>query len=364
MKVCHSAALLKPSVGIVKQMEMEYESSQQLSLDWNVVLFLPYGYGLKSPIVVESKLVNSVKLDNLLYKMYAWLMLRVEYYFFLLKRKDDIILTRYGVHDIFQYFFMCLSSKQVFLVHHTMEEYELQVDGSFWGKMRCFAERIIGKMSIRKATGIIAVTDEIRKYELNRFFKDKSYVFPNGILVDSKHIYLKEYKDIYKILFVASDFKEWHGLDLILQSIKNSTRVDFELHVVGKVSKEDYDYVVNDDRVIFHGLQKNDYIYELSKTMHVALSSFALYRQNMQEACTLKVRECLAFGLPVYAGHKDVFDEKFPYYRKGEPIIDDIILYAEEMKDIEPCLIAEASTAYIDKRNLLGELYSYLTSME
>jgi hypothetical protein len=37
----------------------------------------------------------------------------------------------------------------------------------------------------------------------------------------------------------------------------------------------------------------------------IAIGTLGLYRKKMDEACPLKVREYLAFGLPVLAGYED-----------------------------------------------------------
>lgn len=361
MKICHSAALLKPSVGIKKQMEIEYESANQLGLDWDVVLFLPRGYKLDSPIIVESTFVNSERLDSFIYKIYAWIMLRVEYYVYLLKRKDDIILTRYSVHDVCQLLFLLLS-KKTYLVHHTLEEPELKLNTSLIGKIRYIAEKIVGRWNLFSSTGIVSVTNEISEYEISRVYKQKKYIFPNGILVNTLGERKNKKEGVYKLLFVASEFVEWHGLDLLLSDLASNNRQDIELHIVGYVFEKDYQYIKNDNRVVLHGVKNSQYIYDLSEKMDLALGSFALYRKNMYEACTLKVREYLSLGLPVYAGHKDVFDENFPYYQIGEPIIDQIVSYAKDMRVVDMQSVVEASIPYIDKRYLLKKLYIELTS--
>lgn len=364
MKIIHSACFLsKPSSGIIQQMNMEYESAKNLDINWEVVLFLPQDCGINSTIVVESRYINSAKLNNVLYKIYAWFALKVEYYLYLSKKDCDFILTRYSVHDVAQLIFLILSKNKVFLVHHTKEEDELKMDTSFLGKLRYYAEKVIGKWCIGASDGIVAVTNEIRKYELNRSKKQKSFVFPNGIFVREQKIEheFKHSDDKYKVLFISSYFQKWHGLDLLLENLQQNNRNDFELHLIGNVTNEDMEVISKDNRIVFHGVQNLDYINAVSKEMHVALSSFALFRQNMEEACTLKVREYLSFGIPVYAGYKDIFPDNFKYYQIGEPDIDNIVSYAKKMKGIDKGVVIEQSKQYIDKQHLLAKLHKELT---
>ncbi|MFX8895379.1 glycosyltransferase family 1 protein, partial [Acinetobacter baumannii] len=86
---------------------------------------------------------------------------------------------------------------------------------------------------------------------------------------------------------------------------------DFILHIVGDVSVEDELLAKKDSRVILHGPLTNIEISQLMSKMWIGLASFGLFRKRMKEACTLKVREYLNYGLPIYSGHKDIFPEEF-----------------------------------------------------
>jgi len=80
----------------------------------------------------------------------------------------------------------------------------------------------------------------------------------------------------------------------------------------------------------------------------------------MFEACPLKVRAYLAAGLPVYAGHPDIFPIAFPYYRQGKCDFKAITDFALENRAVEKADIALASKPYIDKKALVGSLYSFV----
>ena len=83
----------------------------------------------------------------------------------------------------------------------------------------------------------------------------------------------------------------------------------------------------------------------------------------MKEACPLKVREYLANGLPVYAGHKDVFPSTFEYFRFGLPRMDHILDYARTVVSFPQHQVREAASDFIDKRILLRQLSDQLAGL-
>lgn len=367
MKILHAACLLRPSMGIVKQMSEEKYIVDKLGLDWEVQFFLPKGQEKISSIIKEAKYTNNIYLNKFIYKLFAWFLIRFEYYIWLSKQKEvDVLLIRYSVHDIFQLVFLLLSKKPVFLVHHTLEEPELKMNNSFLGKIRYFFEKLIGRFCICAAYGIVGVTNEIVEYEKSRIKNKnkKSLLFPNGINIKTLQ------KDnsfpnlsIIKILFVASEFSEWHGLDLLLDDMKGNKKTNFELHLVGKLLSGDLEYAEKDSRIILHGIQDKEFIENLANQCHVALGSFALERKNMKEACTLKVREYLSLGLPVYSGHKDVFPISFKFYKLGKPKINEMLDYAADCSSYNRLLIVNEARNYIDKSVLTLKLYADLKDL-
>lgn len=361
MKILHTAAMLSFSPGIYKQMTWENQAAINLNISLTSKIFCPVGV---YPNTDVTQYATFNRANNFIHKTILWVKLRKEYFNWLEKQQDffDLIILRYSVHDIFLLNFLKNAKVPIYLVHHTLELPELEGFGAL-GKFRALLEKIIGNTCLKEAHGLICVTDEIKKYELSRIGSSSStkpiYIYPNGILSDQN--ILSDSRDkIPEILFVASYFFEWHGLDLLLQNIKNS-KEDFILNIVGRVDDSHKNMVSNDNRVIFHGLKNTEEIRKISEKCWVGLSSFALYRKGMNEACTLKVREYLNMGLPVYSGHKDVFPEDFDYYMIGEPNISKIIAYAKYTRFSKRDSISEASEKYINKQNILLNLYNDLS---
>jgi hypothetical protein len=77
----------------------------------------------------------------------------------------------------------------------------------------------------------------------------------------------------------------------------------------------------------------------------------------MREACTIKVREYLRAGLPVYSGHSDVFPPSFPFFKEGPCSVDSIMAFAEKNEGVARADVSEAARPYIEKDRLVEGLY-------
>ena len=80
----------------------------------------------------------------------------------------------------------------------------------------------------------------------------------------------------------------------------------------------------------------------------------------MKQACTLKVREYLLRGVPVYAGYDDVFPDGFRAYRKGPASISLILSYAREVRQLPRLDVVHEAEKFISKKILLEGLNRWL----
>lgn len=359
MKILHAAALLRPPSGIVYQMKVELEAARQLDLDWSVKMFCPSNWMAPSDVLQFAKTVNAEPKDkSSLAKLIDWTRLRAEYHQWLESQEAevDVFVLRHYVHDPFQLRFLRKCKKPIYLVHHTLETYELRSPGNLSARIRTCLEEFLGNRSIRESEATIGVTREITNYEIERSGQAgrKFIIYPNGISFqgDSPSDHRGE---VPEILFVAGYFIDWHGLDKLLDSIERSDS-SFVLHLVGDLSLSDMERAKKDPRIVLHGKLPQTEIRSLSERCWIGLSSFALDRKSMEEACTLKVREYLMHGLPVYAGHREVLPDHFAYYRRGEAKIDEIVAYCGQMRDVSRQDVRAASKPYIDKVDLLADL--------
>nr|WP_231374807.1 MULTISPECIES: glycosyltransferase [unclassified Polaromonas] len=357
----HSAALPNPGLGIVNQMKWEQAAAKKLGLNWDVRFYCPIGTIEKSEISIFSKRKNLMG-SFLLRKAFVWIQFRIDYYrwLFEISTEYDIFILRYLGYDPFQYFFVKHIKKPVYFVHHTLEVPEFASDSGFPAYVKAKAEEFIGKRILPLSAGIVGVTQEIVDYEMQRsgLVGFKNFVYPNGICyVDN--INLDQRLDIPELIFVASFFDEWHGLDLIISAMKKNN-AKFILHLVGCVGQRDLIMAKEDIRIHIHGRLPHTEILQLMQRCAIGLSSFALFRKGMSEASTLKVREYLMMGLPVYSGHKDIFPDLFLYYKNGPVDIDMIIAFAMQCISLNRAIVAASAREYIEKDILLSKFSSFV----
>lgn len=360
MRFLHAAALLRPPSGIINQMRWEHEAANELGIDWNVKLYCPHGWLDLEGFIEKARNVKAG--DPSKAKPTDWLRFRYGYYRWLLSQVDnyDAFVLRYYVHDPFQLLFARRCSKPIYFVHHTLEEPELRLPGTWPAKIRARLDELIAVPTLRAANGIIGVTQEIVDYEVARagISNSKTFVYPNGIKFDEDPVADRRGK-VPELLFVAGGFVPWHGLDLLLDSIEKSD-AEFKLHLVGNVHEPNLARAHKDTRIVVHGTLSTTQIRRIAETCWIGLSSFGLHRKNMKEACTLKVREYLMMGLPVYAGHRDVAKEKNQYIFEGDPNIIQILNVAKK-NFLDRKVVSDKSLSSICKKELLLDFSNSLS---
>ena len=291
-------------------------------------------------------------------KILASFIHKVSFYFWLrqVAVNYEVIILRYAVYDPFQPLYIVLSPIPVFTIHHAKEIDEIKL--AKYSRLKIWCERLFGYLSLRACHGIIGVTEEIVEYEVGRMGggKARTFLYPNGIFIERSNRSPHFEKKTPQLIFVCSNFSPWQGLDLLLESVRRSDKM-FDLHLVGRMSESQILESSRDPRVIIHGECAPKDIQNLYEECWVGLSSFALYRQGLSQACSLKVREYLCAGLPVYSGHQDIFPKQFKYYETGGPNIDEIVSFAVTHRDVKRGDVRREARRFIDKRKLLSQLY-------
>lgn len=164
--------------------------------------------------------------------------------------------------------------------------------------IRYLGYRLLRGKVLSKVDGIISVTKEIAYHPSNTKYNKPTTFIPNGINLHEFQT-LKNTKSHHSrigLFFIGSPNNLWHGTDIIKVMAKNLPAYDF--HIIGMEDN-------NTNNLFWHGyLQKDTYMKILS-SCHICIGSLALYRNQMDEACPLKVREYLAYGYPIILGYKD-----------------------------------------------------------
>lgn len=305
-------------------------------------------------------------------KLYAWLWLLRN------ARRYDFVIVRHMEFDPFALIFGWFVRNRI-LVHHSKEVIELQLIRKGWkGKAASMLERFSGRVAVRTARGLVGVTREVAEYQRdfhNLPPKHPVGFFPNGVEVDTIEPLADERpEDAIHMAFLCGSFAPWHGLDLILDALEshvNQAEVEpVYLHLIGRLNPDQENRVkqinaiAGTDYIVAHGRKNQDEYRQIMARCQIGLGTLAMQRIQMEEGATLKVRELLAMGLPLYSGHTDtVLPPEFPYYVKGPVTMSDIIAFARDMQAVSRDTVRDASRPYVDKRKWVEGLLDFLKSI-
>lgn len=340
-------------LGSGQRSQLKYESNAAKNIkdiEWDTIAYhsgeIKEDFEKKTPFFLDFMLLRN---------LYFWIMV-LKY-----SKQYDIVLFRHLTFDPFTLFFSPFIKNRIG-VHHSKEIEELKlIRKGFKGKAVSCMEKITGKISVKNSLCIAGVTQEIAMYEnTERGLNKEITVYPNGIEVNKIKIAndFREDNNI-NILFICSHFAAWHGLDILLDEIDLSRiEKNYFIHLVGKLSEDQklkISSLRNKERIIVHGEMKFSDYFHIASKCDVALGSLAMYRQNLHEGSTLKVREMLAMGLPVYSGHKDAaFNEEFKYYCYSDKFdLNNLLKFCELNKNTKRNDVKNAASEFIEKKAIM-----------
>lgn len=362
IKVLHASMMRHPETGIQNQLTFERRAAKELHIPFESSLYVA-SEQLSSANQIEHSKPRS------LWSRFMYRSKERKAYIEYLKaqqKKYDILLLRWSLADPIFVEFILDSSLPVITVHHVVERKELRLRGVEGYGLSVYDDYLFRKASM-ESSGIVGVTQEILHYEINRAeggAQDKlNLVYPNGIYWNREFMPSGRIgeKGCPVFIFVASNFSPWQGLDLLLNSTEKID-IPFILHVVGSVDGNLIKKFFQDKRIIFHGPLGQKDLINLYIQSDVGLSPFALERQGLTEACSLKTRDYLRNGLPVFSGHKDVFPSDFPFFHCGNASIEEAVTYWRSVKGNFRLDVANESRRFIDKMVLLKKFYSALSA--
>jgi hypothetical protein len=156
---------------------------------------------------------------------------------------------------------------------------------------------------LKYVSGFVFVTHELQDSKHFRKYNKPSLVVGNGInLSDFPIVHSTEGSGnrIISAVFIGSEGQKWHGIDKIHHM---SLKLPWNFHLIG-ISKKT-DYIDFNNNVKLYGRMNRDEYHQILVNADIAIGTLALHRISMNEACPLKVREYLAYGLPTIIGYKD-----------------------------------------------------------
>lgn len=209
--------------------------------------------------------------------------------------KPDIIYLRFGLYSY--------PLHHLFKIAPTVLEINSddRVEYSTRGKFFYWANRITRRLTFAPAAGVVAPTRE-----LTHIFplKKSQYiaVISNGVDVGAVEILPPPDNEKPVLTLIGSPGMNWHGVDKLIHFAQSNP--DMLVNIVG-YSVEDVDMFIPLN-VTLHGYLSYTQSRNVLAKTDVACGTLALHRKNMQEACPLKVREAVLYGIPLVLAYYDI----------------------------------------------------------
>lgn len=362
LKIAHLTVVRQLSKGQDNQLRWEYESAQELNnAQWDTCAF--HNGPVTGPFVRTLPFLFRGLFTR---KMYAWLVALK------LSRTHDFILMRHITFDPFAFIFAPLIKNRI-SVHHAKEVHELRLIRKDWkGAGASMLERLSGRYAVRKAYAILGVTEEIAKYERALHAPNQLIsVYSNGINLNQVALLDDHrYQNEVHAVFMCGTFSPWHGLDKLVKSVDDytgsSNEIKIYIHLVGLLSEtQQLDIEATETRrQVFrcYGLLAENEYRPILNRCDFGIASLALERKGLSEGSTLKVREMLALGLPIYSGHRDVaLNEGLDFVKVVTgPKLYEMINFGLACKSIDRETVRKASEGIVDKGGAMKSVIRFI----
>jgi glycosyltransferase involved in cell wall biosynthesis len=208
--------------------------------------------------------------------------------------EPDLIYMRYGLysyplHRIFRIAPVVLETNT-----NDVQEYITR------GKFFYWTNRLTRNLTFAPASGIIVPSYELVDVLLPKHDKPIC-VISNGIDLKDVNPLPPTTNTRPVVTLVGSPGNKWHGVDKLIKLAE--LYPDLIVNIVG-YSQNHVDGAVPAN-VQLHGFLSRQQVREVLAKTDVACGTLALHRNNMQEASVLKIREALAYGIPVIIAFHD-----------------------------------------------------------
>lgn len=208
--------------------------------------------------------------------------------------KPDMTYLRYGLYSYPLHHIFNIAPVVLEINSNDMVEYASRGNFFYW------MNRLTRNLTFVPVSGIISPTRELIG-AIPHPNKKQIEVISNGIDLSSAEL-LPPTKNISPVItMVASPGMNWHGVDKLIRFAEKYP--DIIINIVG-YSRADVEMQVPVNAIL-HGFLNRAQLREIYLTTDVACGTLGLHRKNMDEACPLKVREALAYGIPVMIAYHD-----------------------------------------------------------
>jgi hypothetical protein len=164
--------------------------------------------------------------------------------------------------------------------------------------------KIFRNAVLRTASGLVFVTRELAHSKAFSTFTRTRTVIANGVECMHFPFVFNPANSSPQLGFIGSPGQHWQGLDKLMALAE--LLVECTVHVIGPDEEECRSlWGTLPANVVVHGYLNAAEARQVISVMDIGISTLALHRKGMNEACPLKVRQYLAQGLPVLAASED-----------------------------------------------------------
>jgi glycosyltransferase involved in cell wall biosynthesis len=161
--------------------------------------------------------------------------------------------------------------------------------------------RLTRGILLKRVSGLVSVVDELAQDPSYAAYQKPMCVISNGIDLSVFQPLDAPNNEIPRLVFIGTPGYSWHGVDKLVELARKFP--DLQIDIVGYDELPKYEPLP--PNLTLHGYLGIDSYQKVMAGCDAAISTLALYRKGMQEACPLKTRECLAYGLPMVLPYVD-----------------------------------------------------------
>ena len=209
--------------------------------------------------------------------------------------QPDIIYLRYGIYAYPAHRLMGIAPVVEEINTNDLTQHE------DLGWLYSTYNRLTRGIFLQRVHGLVSVSRELADAPAFAVYNRPTCVISNGISLGEIRPLPPPSNATPRLAFIATPDYYWHGIDKLISLADRFS--DLVIDLIG------YDHIPGvqklPENMVLHGFLNTPEYVTVLKNADVALGTLALHRKAMEEACPLKTRECLAYGLPMILPYVD-----------------------------------------------------------
>jgi glycosyltransferase involved in cell wall biosynthesis len=169
------------------------------------------------------------------------------------------------------------------------------------GPVLSLYNRLTRGILLKRVCGLVPVSEELARAISYSAYRKPTRVISNGIDLSVFQPLPAPENEAPRLVFIGTPGYSWHGVDKLVELARRFP--DLQVEIVGYSNLPEFKPLPAN--LSLHGYLNADSYRKVMAGCDLAISTLALYRKGMEEACPLKTRECLAYGLPMVLPYKD-----------------------------------------------------------